>query len=425
MDGNDPTLALTNENQRLVNLNLLDRIRAYQPGGMKGLFGKLDASLKGEDLLKYEGMKKAVNRNLKELSNLAENPDELARWLGSRKKSKNLQLTITPNHFLLNNILVLLGIRFEDLFDKDALPGTAEKNTADIGICDDDTDSRDTNLLLMEINNKLDEIKDKYIGKRIRNTYKNRYSHLHQYFLHVKDEILPSYITPELSGFSKMLDLLGNEMSQKSLYDCNFYYVTNFIMNMTHRECSIRKSFLKFQVAKFTSPKTRRLFIPFFLLGILEQLLVDIINSGISNNKPIFFITGEKFSCLDDYKIYDNGKLLKLARKTGRKTIGFIKFILTHEVIPSDSFCEKCEKFFVKQFKGIYTLFQSPLPQLFARQIMNSKPLAIDKVQYMFKNPLEPDILFIFGIKEEQLGCFEQSIKTIEDLQIELEEYHA
>ena len=184
-DTNDAILALTNENQRLVNFNLLNKVKNNELGGMKALFDKLDASLKGEGLLKYDGMKRAVERNIKDLSNLAGNPDELDEWLRNRKKSSSLQIRITPALFLLNNILVLLGISFEDLFNKNTLPGIAEKNAADIETIKDEMDSKETCLLLREMNSKLDEIKDKYIGKRIRKRYMDRYNDLIEYLFFI------------------------------------------------------------------------------------------------------------------------------------------------------------------------------------------------------------------------------------------------
>ena len=430
MDDNDVLLALTNENQRLVNLSLLAKIQAYKPDGMKGLFDRLDASLKGEGLLKYDGMRKAVNRNFRKLSDLADEPDELAEWLRSRKKSSGLQIRITPDHFLLNNILALLGIRFEDLFAKDTLPGIAEGNSAAPEIPDDDINSKENGLLLKEISSKLDEIKDKYIGRRIRKTYKDRLNDLTKYFLLIQNNLLSSYTEPDVTGFSNASHkhFFGIELKQIQIYTLNLYHVMYFMGKIINRRFPIYKLFLKFQSAKYSSSKTRRLFIPFFLLGILEQLVMNIIRSGITNNIHIFFtiqeVSTENLSADWSYK-HHNTKLLEQVKEANNKTINFIKYILKNEVNPSDDFCEECEIFFIKRFKDIHSLFHSPTSSFTIwDMIMESSNISINEIPNRLKNSLKPGLFVSFNVKEEQLRCFEESIEKIEVLQKKLDEYY-
>ena len=137
---------------------------------------------------------------------------------------------------------------------------------------------------------------------------------------------------------------------------------------------------------------------------------------------------GEKFSCWSKCKkekIDVNIKLLELSKESIDKTTGFIRHILNHEILPSNLFCEKCEMFFIKHFNEINSIFKSPVLPFYAMQEISMKLRNTNRIPNQFKKSLKSGVFFLFDVKEDQLNNFEQSIKTIEDLQIELEEYYA
>ena len=80
----------------------------------------------------------------------------------------------------LNLILSILGMRFEDIFDKTQLPEQAEDFSDGSTITDEFEDSMDDGMLLKEINSKLDRIIRDYSSDKHRKTYLARCSDLFQ-----------------------------------------------------------------------------------------------------------------------------------------------------------------------------------------------------------------------------------------------------
>jgi len=196
---------------------------------------------------------------------------------------------------------------------------------------------------------------------------------------------------------------------------------------MINRKIPIYKLFLRFENAKYSSLETRRLFIPFFLLGILEQLVINIIASR--NSKIPMFSAVEEDSTenisFGSHDKYDNTEVLKMVKETNYKTTGFIEHILINEVNPSEDFCKECEIFFIKQFKDICSLFQSPtLPFNIWDIIMKSQNRNINELPSQFKKSLKYGLLVSFNIEACQLDCFKRSSEVIENFQIKLEEYY-
>ena len=243
-------LALSDENQRLVNLNLLNKIKGFRRGGMKGLHDELDQCFKitGQgSSIDYGAMKKAIGRDFKDLNNLVNNPNKLHSWLKNRKDSGKLQIRISDNHFLLNNILMILGIQFNDLFKKDNLPGQAEVPIYYNESSVEHEDSEQDRFLLNEINTKLDNILNKYVGEKLRKTYMERFYDFFQYINFLRSTFILSSFKPEKSGFSCALDNNRNRTRAASeIYMYDFWFISFYMNTMMHKKYSIQKMFVDF-----------------------------------------------------------------------------------------------------------------------------------------------------------------------------------
>ena len=242
-------LPLTDENQRLVNLNLLKKVKEYKRGGITGVHRRLDPSNivdeKG-NLQKVRTMERAIERDYKKLHILDGKPKELHQFLeGFNRRKKRLQIRITNNHFLLNNILCILGMRYEDLFDKNQLPGQAELSTNINGISDELEESMDTILELKKINTKLDTIIFNYSGEKIRKNTFARFYDLCQCIFSFRDLFIPYFYKPEDYGFSFLMKNDDRQkLSSETIYERDYLFVYSSI-NLLHKRHKIHSLFDK------------------------------------------------------------------------------------------------------------------------------------------------------------------------------------
>ena len=329
-----------------------------------------------------------------------------------------------------NNILVLLGIRFEELFDENNLPGIAETSVADIETPETGENSKNDSLLLKEINTKLDIIIDKYAGKRKRKTYMDRFADLSQYMF-LFQQFSTSYFEPEKNGFSKRVEKRYQENNfTQEIYGHSFWFVSYFMNNLNKRN-KICKLFEDFQYVVPANLESRRLLVPFFMMGMLEQLIINLIISGIKNNRPVFRIRirEENFtdwfnSCFQP-KTCDDQILLGKLKNTHAKTRDFIKHALDNKIMPSNDFCVKCEVFFVRFFKNTFSLFQTDVSINTKLQDIFANHSNINEMEKRLKESLIPGFFFSFDVRKEQLGYLEEYVDKIEEIQIELGRYYA
>ena len=418
-------LALTDENQRLVNLNFLDKIKTYRPKGMLGLYEKLEPSLKNDEegiLLTYEGMKRAIARDIKGLNESAGNPEKLHKWLNQKhKKNERLQIRITANQFLLNNILSILGMQFEDLFDRNQLPGQTEEESAcnDIPDAFEDVDRHDS-LLLEKINSNIELILQKYAGDKFRKNYFSRFTDFFQFIFFFNNFFIPAFRDPKKNGFSLEPK---NEDTQKKLPEeiVRFDYIfVQFGLNMIHKNDGIHKLFRYFSNKQDSSLGYKRLICSLFMVGILEQLMINLIQLGIKSRKPIFhFIENDTFGYLGSYNKWekDNSQVLEKVKEAHEKTLRVIRFMLKNTIMPDDAICEKFEITCVNFFGDVSSLLKSGSPNV---KMASS---SIKEMEDYFSRPIKTEMYITFSITSEKLNFLEEYIVAIEEAQIGLKPF--
>jgi len=421
----EDTLALTDENKRLVNLFLFEKIKAF---GIQGVFDRLEASFKvnnQKSTIDYEAMKKALQRDLKDLNNLSNNAEKLRHWFITRKKSSKLQIRILDNNFLLNCILSILGINYSELFNKDNLPGQAEEPTLSDDLPNTDYDDFQYKLDIKNINAKLDLIIEKYSGYQIRKTYMLRYNNFIDYLLFFKIGFIPSCHDPEINGFSKKI-LNGSEVQRedKEIYGYNIYIIYYYLNNMIRENAKVSSLFSKFVDLSINDLKTKRMLCPFFMIGILVELLHMFIVAGIKSKKSIFKIIKGNIFDIFSSGTEDNKIILEKVRNTRDKTFNLIEHLLDHEINPNDEICIKSEILFLKFLENVFNLFSLAFPSF--KQIKNIiiNTDEIKNIEKKIKELATPGINISFIVKQEQLGYLDECTNQIEEIQNELDEYY-
>jgi hypothetical protein len=261
-------LSLTDENQRLVNLHLL-RLIYRQEGGVTGLYEHLASSMKRDGdkiVLSKDGMRKTIRRDCKELEELAGNPESLHKWLKNKKKNQKLQVRITPNQFLLNNILSLLGVSFESLFDKDQLPGATGEPVFDADLSDREETSKNDRELLLQINEKLDKILQKQDRGRSYRTFNKRFFDLMEYCTLLRGMFANIYEMPSKNGFSFQKGNESQELSVKHIYGNNYLFL-RYNIDKLQRSDKNHKLFAKMNTCKNDTLEFGRLLAPFLHVG--------------------------------------------------------------------------------------------------------------------------------------------------------------
>jgi hypothetical protein len=118
-------LPFTLNNWRSVNLRLLKLIIGDgTEKTLENFYNALDNSVtkdeNGQRLFTYAALKKAIQRDKKNLELAKGDNAKLKKLLGGQKTTK-MQMRITPHQFLLQNALYVLGTTFESLFDRKKL----------------------------------------------------------------------------------------------------------------------------------------------------------------------------------------------------------------------------------------------------------------------------------------------------------------
>jgi len=421
-------LALTDENKRLVNLFLIKKIMAFKPNRMKGVFDRLEASLKvnnQESAINYEAMRKALARDFKNLEKLANDTEGLHRWFITRKNSSKLQIRILDNDFLLNCILSILGISYSDLFNKHNLSGLAEEPTLSSELPNTDYDDFQYKSDIKNINAKLDLIIEKYSGYQIRKTYMLRYNNLIDYLLFFKIEFIGSCHLPEINGFSQK-KINGSEIQRddKEIYGYNFYFIQHYLNSMIRENAKVSSLFSKFLSSSINDLKTKRMLCPFFMIGILVELLHMFIVAGNKSGKSIFkIIRGYIFDYFSS-GTFDNKIILEKVRNTRDKTFYLIEHLLDHEINPNNEICIKSEILFVKLLENIFNLFSISLPSFMQLKNVINNTDEIKNIEKKIKVLVTPGINLSFGVKQEQLEYLDECTNQIEEIQYELDEYY-
>ncbi|MDR0656088.1 MAG: hypothetical protein LBG22_07215 [Treponema sp.] len=421
--GTSNQIDLTDENQRLVNLKLLSLVKGFESGGMKGLFDKLPPSIKANSQFTYEGMRKAVNRDLKDLLELDGKSDELHKWLDSRKNSQMLQIRIMPDQFLLKNILFLLGTSFENIFEN--LPNT--KELADIKLKTENMkDEFQTNSqLLKQMNKKLDELVYSLNSKRLRKNYVERYNDLLTYLLFFENIVLPSCERPNELGFSLKRAPEGETTSRayNEIYAYDIFYLLYFFQNIHLRQL-IHRLFNEMQTKTGNNIETGRLLCPLFMISAMIYFVKVFINSGIKNKRKMF--TEEKAGVVfefddDNYSIEED--IYSKFSECEKRTKQLIKHVLESPVIPDEAICIEYEKTFVRFFTNTREIFEYPDPMknIMSFIVLHPQKNELDKnIKQFFKKGLP----LSFYVRKNGFDYLKEYPSIIDDLQEKLEKYY-
>jgi hypothetical protein len=416
-------LALTDENLRLVNINLLLQIKKYNPFGIKGVYEKLHTSLKGNDSqpgkLSYEAMRAAIRRDLNDLNNLANaKADELHSWLKSKRKSKyedKLQIKISDNQFLLNNILHILGMNFSDLFDKKILGIIEDEYDSVVNkTCYEDIDK--VLEYLVKIEKKINNLAFKINSNRIYKTYEKRFSD----FILYKTMIETSYII----NIEDCKINNQNKLSTEEIHGNN-YIIISCLFNLIHKNNAVHNLFNMMKTIANDDIMYGRLLDPLFLIIILFYFIIKLLESGMKNNLSVFHFLEGNFNDTV-FNDQDNKYVIEMVIRANDKTINLIKHIQKNDIIINEKLCVMYELLFKNLFKNTNELFLTPVSIFKIAQQKCSKFAGTRKKFEAMLNSFVKPIMIVntFGIKKEQLNYLETFIDEIETLQIELDPFY-
>jgi len=413
-------LALTDENLRLVNINLLLQIRKYDLFGMKGLYEQLHASIKGR--LSYNAMKTAIRRDLENLQELANAPAGELRKRFEKKRNRKykdmLQIRIVDNQFLLNNVLNILGIKFEDLFDKRNLQGIEEE----IVSITNSTTYDDLDKLvecLQQIEKKMNELSYKINENRNYKNFIKKNTDLRECMTFIQNTLINNLQDFEKNGFALKKNN-QNTLSSIEIHGNNYILISVFI-NKMHQKNTVHSLLDNMKNIANDDIMYGRFVDPLFLIVIVFYFFIGYLESGVKNNHSIFQIIEGNLSDIV-YKEYDNRHVLEMINNANDKTIKFIKHILKNEVKINEKYCVKHECLFVNLFNKTNELFSNVVT---IYKYINQKIINFNGGRKAMEDMLNPflkvKIVHTFGIKKEQLEYLNTYIDEIEELQIGLE----
>jgi hypothetical protein len=430
MDNTKEPLSLSDWNQLLVNLKLLQSI-SNEPGKrgkIKELYEKLDKSLKtdSDNSITYNGFRNQIQEDLKKLKGLLSDPKSLHGWLSSRYQRKELQVRIKPDHFLLNNILLLQGLSFEDLFDKEKLPGQAD--LANIEQKETDYFDKEENenpdyKLLLQIDDKLDKVLKKLDEGKSYHSFNKRFFDLVEYRFNLQ-MFIDFFYLPLENGFSFCKESPGVKLSSKAIYALSYMVLLTHI-NKVHINNHIHKLLAKMYKLKNDNCIFGRMLSPLFVLSILLYLMSKLVTAGINSKRPIFqILEGNLFADFFKSTDFDNIKVSEIIEKALKKTTNLIKHIQSNNLTPHEDYCVKCEILFATFFPKVELLFNNLMPVLNRWTDIVNRSNSRKEIEKSLNKLFKIGTVLAFWIRPGQLDCFDKYICEIEELQSGLEKYY-
>jgi hypothetical protein len=429
-NSNKEPLPLSDWNQLLVNLKLLQSIsnEAGKRGKIKKLYDNLDSSLKtdSDTTVTYDGFRNQIQEDLKKLLVLANDPINLHKWLISRYHRKELQVRIRPDHFLLNNILLLRGLSFEDLFDKEKLPGQADPAKAEqIKIDDFDKEEKEKldNELLLQIDDKLDKVLEKLNKGKTHHSFRQCLFNLMEYRINLQ-LLIDCYYVPKENGFSFYKENPEKKLSKQEIYALS-YMVLRTHINKIHANHHIRKLLAKMNTMVNDGFNLGRILSSLFILSVLLYLINNLVTVGINRKRPVFqILEGNLFVDFFKETKSDNTKIKEKIKEALEKTNGLIEHIQDNNLTLNEDYCVRCEILLVNSFTKIELLFNKLMP-VFTRwsDIINTFNSRKTMEESLNKRS-EIGRSLTFWIEPKQVDCFDEYIHNIEELQIGLGKYY-
>jgi hypothetical protein len=185
-------LPFTDDNLRVINIRLWQAINQVN---MQELYNSLDASIR--EKVTYDAMKRYIAQGLKNLEKF-----NLHMSRAPRESEDKLKIRITGHQFFLNNMLILLDMTFEDLFD-------VSKNTQEHISEKVDEEKAEPNYeldykaYLKNIDEKLEKI-ILLSSKSKKKSYAERYLEVDEYLSSINSFFLSVYANPNKNGFRSL-----------------------------------------------------------------------------------------------------------------------------------------------------------------------------------------------------------------------------
>jgi hypothetical protein len=427
-DGTKEPLQLSDGNQLLVNLKLLQSIsnETDKRGKIKKLYDNLDSSFKtnSDTTVTYDGFRNQIQEDLKRLKAFAKDPKGLRKWLKSRHYRKELQVRVRPDHFLLNNILLLQGLSFEDLFDKEKLPGQtdlANIEQKDTGESDEEENEKLDNELLSQINDKLDKVLEKLNKGKTYRSFRRCFFNLMEYSFNLQI-FIDCYYAPKENGFSFNKKNPEIKLSTQEIYALSYMVLQTHISKI-HANHHIRKLLDKMNTIVNDDFNLGRILHSLFILSVLLYLINNLVTVGINSKRPVFqMLEGDIFANFFQPIDFDNKKIKEKIKEAFEKTNGLIEHIQGSNLTLDEDYCVRCEILFTNFFLKIELLFNKLMPNRWTDIIntFNSRK----KMEKALNRLSNIGRSLTFWIEPKQLDCFDEYVNEIEELQIGLERYY-
>ncbi|MDR2406537.1 MAG: hypothetical protein LBE13_00265, partial [Bacteroidales bacterium] len=371
-----------------------------------------------------------IQEDLKKLKTFSNDSKILHKWLNSRHYRKELQVRIRPDHFLLNNILLLQGLSFEDLFDKEKLPGQADManiEQKDTDKSDEEEKAKLDNELLSQIDDKLDKVLEKLNKGKTYRSFRQCFFNLIEYRLNLQIFIDYFYL-PKENGFSFYKENPEMKLSTKEVYAWSYIILQTHISKI-HTNHHIGK-YIRELLAKMNTMINNdfilgRLLNHLFILSIFLYLINKLVSLGINTKRPIFQIL-EADIFTDYYKLsdFDNKIVREKTKEAFEKTNNLIEYIQDSNLTLDEDYCVKCEIMLANFFSRIELLFNKLMPILNRWGDIINTVNSRKEIDKAVNGLLNIGRSLTFWIEPKQLDCFDEYIKEIEEFQIGLGKYY-
>jgi hypothetical protein len=444
-DDRRKVLPLTDDNLQAINIRLWQAIKQTN---MQTLYDSLDTSIREQ--VSYDAMKRYIDQGLKNRKL------NLRMFRASRESEEKLKIRITGHQFFLNNMLILLGMTFEDLFDvsKNTQEHIPEKVEEEEVKPDYELDYK---AYLKNIDKKLDEI-ILLSSRSKKKSYTERYLEVDEYLSSINSFFISAYVKPDENGFRNFKQfpmltinpdrfLQGDMNKFKEMLNFNqkiqFYFsiyrsqpfmsypseiylyeslFLKYFLQMIHKRSNIHSFFDILEKHKNQDILFGRLLAPFFILLIFFHLLIKFIERGNDNKKAIFLLVSKDRT---NSKV-DNDELLGYCKNNDKRLVGIIEHILSSEteIRPEYELCVSFEKLMAGFFMKVKDIF---IKHSFNQGAIFKMLIGLDERKTFEKKVSEliiPGDTFSCEMTPVQLEAIKGLESEIEDAQINLENYY-
>lgn len=316
MPGQREVLPLTDEYLKNINIKLW---KAISDKNLQKLYDSLDQSIKQN--VKYDTIKRYIRESLKNF--------KLNKLKRSKEMEKKLQIRVTPHQFLLNNVLILMDMSFEDLFQKSVLDETSPEVEAGDDDNEPEPEEADIEMVMRNIDKKLDRIIELNTRSK-KKSLTERYIEIEEFLSTIPSYFISPYDSPGKNGFSRTANngsaptllITGNKWIQimddkdeqsrltyVTLFIQNFYFANRFIkrnevsteeictynfqfityfLSFVHKGSELHSLFHKMQSHSNNDFLFVRLLYPFYILTLFFEFMNKFIERAKDKTKEVF-----------------------------------------------------------------------------------------------------------------------------------------